>query len=253
MNTVNNMLAQTGRRLERFADVVAVITGGRGAIGTSIAEALRREGARVATLDRAPGADGDTHLDCDVGDPEAVTDAVRQVRARLGEPRLMVCAAGTVCEAEICTLPPQQWHHVVDTSLTGAFHAMRAVLPHMVTAGRGAVVAISSGWATKGYPRGSAYAAAKAGVEALVKSAALEVAAAGVRVNAVAPGPIRTPFLPVADDEFDDWRREREAAIPLGRLGEPPDVAGPVLFLLSEESAYVTGQVLHVNGGLLMP
>lgn len=253
MNTVNNMMVQTGRRPERFTDAIAVVTGGRGAIGACIAEALRREGARVATLDRAPGADGTTHLDCDVTDADAVTAAVDRIRAGLGAPQLLVCAAGVVSETEIASLAPREWHRVVDASLTGSFLAMRALLPHMVSASRGAVVAISSGWATKGYARGSAYAAAKAGVEALVKSAALEVAAAGVRVNAVAPGPVLTPFLPVANEQFDDWRRERESAIPLGRLGEPYDVVGPALFLLSDESGYVTGQVLHVNGGLLMP
>jgi NAD(P)-dependent dehydrogenase (short-subunit alcohol dehydrogenase family) len=173
------------------------------------------------------------------------------VRSGLGVASLVVCGAGVVSESPIVELDDAEWHRVLDVSLTGAFLLLRAALPGLCEQG-GSVVAISSGWGTKGYPNGSHYAAAKAGVEALVKSAALEAAGAGVRVNAVAPGPVLTPLLDHIG-EFDEWRRQREAAIPLGRLGQPADVVGPVLFLLGDESSYVTGQVLHVNGGLLMP
>lgn len=207
----------------------------------------------MAVLDSQAGSGAaDLSVICDVTDPAAVDRAVAGVVQELGAPQLLVCAAGVVSEAELIELPVQEWQRVLDVCLTGSFLLLQAVLPHLVKAGSGAVVALSSGWATKGYPRGSHYAAAKAGVEALVKSAALEVAAAGVRVNAVAPGPVLTPFLGFLDD-MESWRRQREASIPLGRLAEPYDVVGPVLFLLGEESRYVTGQVLHVNGGLLMP
>lgn len=253
----------------RFANCTAVVTGGCGAIGAAIGTALRAAGARVAALDLvAPdGATGeetepdgsgdvpgpaDLVLTCDVTDEAATAAALSQVRSVLGQPDLLVCAAGVVSEAEIGALSGAEWRRVVDVSLTGTFHALSGVLPGMAAAGRGSVVAISSGWASKGYPRGGHYAAAKAGVEALVKSAALEVAGRGVRVNAVAPGPVLTPFLRHVPD-LHAWRREREAVIPMGRIGDPSDVVGPVLFLLGQESAYVTGQVLHVNGGLLMP
>ena len=228
------------------------MSGGRGGIGAAIVAALQQEGARVAALD-LPGTNGtaDLDVDCDVTDPASVAAAIAEVRSTLGVPGLVVCGAGVVSESPLVDLDDSEWHRVLDVSLTGAFLLLRAALPGLCEHG-GSIVAISSGWGTKGYPNGSHYAAAKAGVEALVKSVALESAGAGVRVNAVAPGPVLTPLLDHID-AFDEWRRQREAAIPLGRLGEPKDVVGPVLFLLGDESSYVTGQVLHVNGGLLMP
>lgn len=122
----------------------------------------------------------------------------------------------------------------------------------MQARGSGSVVAFSSGYATMGYRHGGHYAAAKAGVEALVKSVALEAGRDGVRVNALAPGPVFTDFLGHIPDPTA-WRTDREARIPLGRIAEPADMVGPVLFLLGPASRYITGQVLHVNGGLLMP
>jgi len=238
---------------DRFTGQVAVVSGGHGGIGAAVVQALQAEGARVAVLDSQAGTGAaDLALSCDVTDPAGTTRALADVVQELGVPQLLVCAAGVVSESDLVGLPVQEWQRVVDVSLTGSFLLLQAVLPHLISAGSGSVVALSSGWATRGYPRGSHYAAAKAGVEALVKSAALEVAAAGVRVNAVAPGPVLTPFLRFVDD-MESWRRQREAAIPLGRVAEPDDVVGPVLFLLGNESRYVTGQVLHVNGGLLMP
>lgn len=237
-----------------FDGAVALVTGGGGAIGGHVVGALREEGAAVAVLDRCPGsACADLALECDVTSSHHVAAAVEHVTSTLGTATHVVCAAGVVSESDLARLSDDEWHNVIDTSLTGAFLTLRATLPAMAEAGRGAAVALSSGWGTKGYPRGGHYAAAKAGVEALVKSTALEFAQAGVRVNAVAPGPVLTPFLPVPETDLDEFRREREAAIPMGRLAEPPDVTGPVLFLLGADSAYITGQVLHVNGGLLMP
>jgi NAD(P)-dependent dehydrogenase (short-subunit alcohol dehydrogenase family) len=237
----------------QFDDAVAVVSGGAGAIGRCIIDRLSQSGARTASIDRAEGSGADLDLVGDVTDGRFVADALVRVRHELGVPTAVVSAAGVVSEASIAELTEEEWRRIVDASLTGTFLLFRATVPAMAQAGRGAAVALSSGWGTKGYPRGSHYAAAKAGIEALVKSVALEVARSGVRVNAVAPGPVLTPFLPVPDAQLAAWRKEREEAIPLGRLGEPDDVAGPVLFLLSDASAYVTGQVLHVNGGLLMP
>jgi NAD(P)-dependent dehydrogenase (short-subunit alcohol dehydrogenase family) len=231
---------------------VAVVTGGAGGIGQAVVAALTGNGARTAVLDLAGLPAADLSLHCDVRDPAAVESAVARVTAELGPVDHLVCAAGVVSEAPLAELDPAEFRRVVEISLFGAFHALRAVLPGMTARGRGSVVAMSTGWATKGYPNGAHYAAAKAGVEALVKSAALETAAAGVRVNAVAPGPVETPML----TGFPDYRAraaERARAIPMGRVGEPEDVVGPVMFLLGEESRYMTGQVVQVNGGLLMP
>jgi NAD(P)-dependent dehydrogenase (short-subunit alcohol dehydrogenase family) len=230
---------------------VAIITGGSGGIGQAVTAALSRRGIRTAVLDPAASG-GPPALRCDVRDPAAVEAAVSWVEEDLGPVRYLVCAAGVVSEAPLGELDPAEFRRVVEVSLYGTFHAFRAVLPRMADRGQGSVVAMSTGWATKGYPNGAHYAAAKAGVEALVKSAALEVAGRGVRVNAVAPGPVETPMLTDFPD-YHDRAADRARAIPMGRVGQPDDVADPVLFLLGDGSRYMTGQIVQVNGGLLMP
>lgn len=240
---------------------VAMVTGGAGGIGRAVVAALVAHGVRTAALDMAPhypqesGVEeggADLVLRCDVRDAKALARAVDRVQARLGPVDHLVCAAGVVSEAPLVELAPEEFRRVVEVCLNGTFHALRAVLPGMVARRGGSVVAFSSGWARKGYPNGSHYAAAKGGVESLVKSAALEVAAAGVRVNALAPGPVETPML-TAFADYPKRAADRTRAVPLGRVGRPADVVAPVLFLLGDGSGYLTGQVVHVNGGLLMP
>lgn len=230
---------------------VGIVTGGAGGIGQAVVAAAEARGASVATLDRSAGR-ASLALECDVTDEGQVAAAVAAVEERLGPVGFLVCAAGCVSEAAVSDLTVAAWREVVDASLLGTFLAARAVLPSMVAARRGRIIALSSGLATKGSPRGAHYAAAKAGVEAFVKSLALEVASDRITVNAVAPGPIKTAMIEQLDARAG-WRVEIESRIPLGRVGDPADVVGPVLFLLGDSSAYVTGQVLHVNGGLLMP
>ncbi|MFC8667650.1 SDR family NAD(P)-dependent oxidoreductase [Streptomyces sp. NPDC057199] len=233
-----------------FDGVTAVVTGGAGGIGSGIVAALRTQGAQVAALDLRSNPEATLSVECDLTDQAAVDAALAGVVDRLGTPGVLVCASGICSEYPYKSLKPAEWQRVVDASLTATYLVTHAVVPEMAQAGRGAVVTFSSGWATKGYPLGAHYAAAKAGIEALTKSLALEFAASGVRVNSVAPGPITTPMI-LDRPDFDF--AGRAAAIPLGRIGEVSDVVDPVLFLAGDGARYITGQVLHVNGGLLMP
>lgn len=227
-----------------------VVSGGAGGIGAAIVRALAAAGVQAASLDLGAGGLAALDVVCDVTDAQAVADAVARVADELGAPGALVCAAGVVSELPLAELEPAEWRRVVDASLTSSFLLARAVAPHLVARGGGPIAMLSTGYATKGMLHGPHYAAAKAGVEALAKSLALELGPAGVRVNAVAPGPVRTAML----DTKPGWDEAAVArAIPLGRIGEPEDVADAVLFLLGERSRYVTGQVLQVNGGMLMP
>lgn len=229
---------------------VAVVSGGAGGIGRGLVTALTKLGAEVAVLDLAANETAALSVVCDVTDREAVRAAANKIESELGAPAKIVCAAGVVSEVALTDLPEDEWRRVVDASLTSAFLLTQAMLPSMIRAGGGSIVMMSSGWGRKGYPLGAHYAAAKAGVEALTKSIALEYAGRGVRCNAIAPGPVRTTMIsnnPTFDED------ERAALIPMGRIGEVDDVVAPVLFLLGGGARYITGQVLHVNGGMLMP
>jgi NAD(P)-dependent dehydrogenase (short-subunit alcohol dehydrogenase family) len=223
-----------------------IVTGGAGGIGTAIIADLRGMGRTAVSLDRrdAPGANESFVLD--VADEAAVGAAIATIAARYDGIDGLVCAAGSVAEHPLAEMPVAAWQSVIDASLTGTFIATRAVLPSMIAAQRGSIVAFSSGYASSGYRNGANYAAAKAGVEALIKSVALENAQFGIRANSVAPGPIDTPML----------TPQRAAVIgpviPLGRVGGTADVTGVVRFLLGDDSAYITGQTIQVNGGLLM-
>ena len=224
-----------------------LVTGGAGGLGTAIAARLRDEGRTVVALDcvAVPGP-AESHV-VDVADEPALAAVVADVAARHGGIIGLVCASGAVKESPVTAMSLADWRSVVDASLTGTFLAAKAALPAMIAARGGSIVAFSSGYARNGYRNGANYAAAKAGVEALIKSIALENAAFGIRANSIAPGPIDTPML----------ARERAAVvaplIPMQRVGRPDDVVGLVRFLLGDESTYITGQTIHVNGGFTMP
>ncbi len=223
-----------------------VITGGSGGLGNAIAMRFKDAGRTIVSLDSNATSDiADLSFTVDVADSGAVAEAFAAVGQRYGRIDVLVCASGLVVESPVEQMADTDWHAVIDASLTGAFYAARAALPAMSSGG--SIIAFSSGYATSGYRNGANYAAAKAGVEALMKSIALEYAARGIRANCIAPGPIRTPML----------KAEREAVvrdrIPMQRVGEPADIVGLVEFLASDRSAYITGQTIHVNGGLLLP
>lgn len=222
------------------------MTGGAGGLGTAIVTDLSSAGHVVVSLDRVRGSTARESFVVDVADEAAVGASVAQVVDRYGVIDALVCAAGTVDEHPVAEMPLAAWRSVVDASLTGTFIAARAVLPAMMAARGGSIVAFSSGYASSGYRNGANYAAAKAGIEALVKSVALEGAPYGIRANSVAPGPIDTPMLTPERAAFIAPR------IPLGRVGVPADVVGLVRFLINADSSYITGQTIAVNGGLLM-
>jgi 3-oxoacyl-[acyl-carrier protein] reductase len=230
---------------------IAVVTGGAGAIGAAICARLVEGGATVFCLDR-PGHSapaGTSGLPCDVADAAAVAAALAEVDRAAGRLDIVVHAAGITRDARLWKATADDWNLVVATNLTSAFHVLHAAVPLMRRTGPGAVVLISSINGERGKVGQSSYAASKAGLNALARTAARELGAFGIRVNAVAPGWINTPMTAAVPEEA---RQRALAESPLGRLGEPDDVARATMFLVSDLGRHVTGQVLRVDGGQLI-
>ena len=230
---------------------VAVVTGGAGAIGAAICARLIEGGATVFCLDRpgqaAPA--GATAIQCDVADAAAVDAALAGVDRAAGRLDIVVHAAGITRDARLWKATAEDWNLVMATNLSSAFHLLHAAVPLMRRTGSGAVVLISSINGERGKVGQSSYAASKAGLNALARTAARELGAFGIRVNAVAPGWINTPMTAAVPEEA---RQRAVAESPLGRLGEPDDVARATMFLVSDLGRHVTGQVLRVDGGQLI-
>ncbi|MFD3437610.1 SDR family NAD(P)-dependent oxidoreductase [Streptomyces sp. NPDC058685] len=240
----------------RFEGQGALITGAARGIGAAIARRLASEGARVLVTDldaeaaarTAEGIPGADSLGCDVADRAQVEAAVAYTVERFGALHVLVnnaysCAPDT---PRLEDQPDDTWARDLDISLTGAFRCARAALPHLEVSGAGAIVNIGSVNAEQDFGN-HAYSAAKAGLASLTRTLAGDAAPRGVRVNQVNPGTVRTP----------SWagREESLAALgrvyPLGRVGEPEDIAAAVAFLASRDAAWITGITLRVDGGLL--
>lgn len=230
---------------------VALVAGGSGAIGRAVARRLVEQRAAVFSFDRqgTQPPDGATPLEGDLTDADAVTAALATVDRARGRLDVLVHAAGITRDARVWKLGRDDWRAVVATNLDSAFYLLHAALPLMRRTGPGAVVLVSSINAERGKVGLSAYAASKAGMNALTRTAAREVGSFGIRVNAVAPGWIRTPMTASLPEALHERAREESA---LGRIGEPDDVARAVLFLATDWSRHVTGQVLRVDGGQLI-
>jgi 3-oxoacyl-[acyl-carrier protein] reductase len=227
----------------------AVITGGARGIGAAMGSLFDKHGATVALLDRSfderPGYTA-TCQECDVTDEESVASAVGECMSVMGGIDVLVNNAGVTRDGLMKNMSVDDFDVVVDVSLKGAWLMSRAVAPHMRASGGGSIVNVSSISGKIGNRGQSNYSSAKAGLIGLTKSLCKELAFAGIRVNALQPGLIRTSMTAAMPAEA---MAEREKTIPLGRAGEPIEVARAALFLASELASYVTGAVLEVSGG----
>jgi len=241
---------------------VAIVTGGASGIGNAIARRLAADGAAVAILDRNGEAakTAASKIEADGGDALGVTAdvtvrseldvALEAVKTGLGLPSILVNAAGIVHHGPFLELTLDTWNRILNINLTGQFNVSQAVIPLLVQGGWGRVVNISSSVVHSGAPYLTSYAAAKSGVVGLTKALALEFARDGITVNSVAPGATDTPmFRGSASSGSIDVERI-EANVPVGRIGQPDDIAATVAFLVSDEAGYITGQLVGVNGGI---
>ena len=230
----------------RLEGAVALVTGGAGAIGKAIVDQLREAGAVVVAADLGAGPD---HQACDVTDAAAVEALIARIVAEQGGLDLIVHCAGITRDAVLWKLNDEDWRGVMNVNLDAAFYLLRAAAPHLRRSARGAAVMISSINGERGKRGQANYAASKAGLIGLARSAARELGRDGGRVNVVAPGFIETPMtesLPAAVRA-----RAMEETV-LDRVGHPDDVASAVLFLCSDLARHITGQVLRVDGGQLI-
>jgi 3-oxoacyl-[acyl-carrier protein] reductase len=236
----------------------ALVTGASGGIGNAIARCLHGAGAKVAltgtrkeALDALAGALGERAFvaPADLSDPAAPLKLVKAVEASLGTVDILVNNAGLTRDMLSMRLSDEDWAKVLDVNLGAAFRLSRAVLRGMMQRRWGRIVNITSIVGVMGNAGQANYAASKAGLIGMSKSIAQEVAARGITVNCLAPGFIETPMT---EGLKDDVKEKLLAAVPARRLGTPDDVAAGVLYLASAEASYVTGQTLHINGGMAM-
>jgi 3-oxoacyl-[acyl-carrier protein] reductase len=239
----------------------AIVTGASRGIGFAVAEALARAGYNLAicgtreeTVNAAAeklSAHGVEVLPrvVNVADGEAVQSFVQEVAKHFGRLDLLVNNAGITRDGLAMRMKGEDWQAVIDTNLSSVFYASQAALKPMMRARGGRIINISSVVASMGNPGQMNYCASKGGVDAMTRSLAREIGSRNITVNAIAPGFIATDMT---HELGDDAKAALTAQVPLGRLGTPDDIAAAVLFLAGESGSYITGQVLHVNGGMYM-
>jgi 3-oxoacyl-[acyl-carrier protein] reductase len=242
----------------RLDGKAALVTGASGGLGAAIARTLLAQGARVAlsgtrqdALDALAAELGEGAHACpaDLRDPAAADALVTAAEAACGPVDILVNNAGLTRDMLALRMKDADWQTVLDVDLTAPFRLARAALRGMVRRRGGRIIGISSIVGHTGNPGQANYAAAKAGLGGMTKALAQEVGSRGITVNLVAPGFVETPMT---DALTAEQRAKLTGAIPLGRMGRPADVAAAVLYLASDEAAWVTGATLHVNGGMAM-
>jgi NAD(P)-dependent dehydrogenase (short-subunit alcohol dehydrogenase family) len=230
--------------MNRFEGKVALVSGAAGGIGSAIVTRLGAEGASVVGADLTPGADA---VVCDVTDPVSCDAAVAATLARYGRLDVLVNVAGIGGFRSVTEVPVEEWRRVIDVNLTGTFLLSQRAIPALLET-RGTIVNIASIAGVRATPYNAAYCASKGGVIMLTKSMAIELASAGVRVNAVCPSAVDTPFLrDFAIPEGAESLFARTSS-PMGRVLEPAEVAAAVAYLASDEAATVSGTALVIDG-----
>jgi 3-oxoacyl-[acyl-carrier protein] reductase len=238
--------------------MTALVTGASGGIGSAVAQALAAQGARLAVsgsnlakLEAFKDSLGGEHvaLPCDLSDGAAVDALVPSAVAALGKLDILVNNAGVTRDNLVMRMKDEEWDTVIRVNLEAAFRLARAAARPMMKARFGRIVSITSVVGTTGNPGQANYAASKAGLVGMSKALAQELASRGITVNCVAPGFITSPMT----DALPDAQKEAlNARIPAGKMGEGADIGAAVVYLASREAGYVTGQTVHVNGGMAM-
>lgn len=226
-----------------------VISGGSRGIGKACALLFKKNGYDVTILSRTmpeDAVDGIMHISCDVSDPESVKTAFEKIASPAD---VLISNAGVALSGLATDFGYSDYRRVMDTNFGGLFNLANEVIPQMVRRKSGVIIAISSMWGQTGASCEALYAASKGAIDSYVKSLAKELAPSGIRVNAISPGVIMTDMMSCyTEDDINALKDET----PLGRLGTPEDIAGTALFLASPSSDYITGQIIGVNGGMLI-
>ena len=257
---------------KRFTNQVAIITGAASGIGRACAVRFAQEGANVACLDlneeaneaaatecRDLGVEA-IALTCNVADPDSVQAAVQATLSQWGRVDILITAAGIYSGAPLPEVSLPQWQRLIDVNLTGVFLCNQAVAPILMKQRSGSIVNISSMAGKTSWPASAEYSASKSGVIGLTRSVAMELAPYGATVNAVCPGNTLTEMVrnvaatvgPQDGMTAEEWLQLRASECPMKRMAEPWEIAGVIAFLASNDSRYITGQAIEVDGGMIM-